>query len=133
MSDFLLGLRHTPKRLFCTSQHVKYTYIHLRPVLRSQFNIPRVSSRYLAELALTTAVSLNGPTTLVINSVNQPRVSQFGYERVHMNGALFSASDQSQTWTSLQTCRQKGRAAHFTKEEQTILDKYEEVKHLIQG
>ena len=28
--------------------------------------------------------------------------------------------------------RQTGRAAHITKEEQTILDKYEEVKHLIQ-
>ena len=51
-----------------------------------------------------------------------------------MNGGVFAASDQSLTWTSPQTCRQTDRAAHFTKEEQTIiLDKYEEVRHLIQS
>ncbi len=44
------------------------------------------------------SLSLSDPTTLVINSVSQPRVSQSSHERVHIKG-VESASDQ--TWTSL--------------------------------
>ena len=49
-----------------------------------------------------------------------------------MNGAVFAASDQSQTWTSLLSADRQTERHIFTKEEQTILDKYEEVKHIIQ-
>ena len=47
----------------------------------------------------------------------QLRVSPSGCERVHMNWAVFAASDQSLTWTSLLTCRQTDRQTHFTKED----------------
>lgn len=38
------------------------------------------------------------PTTVLINSVSQPRVSQSGYERVLIKGTSFAAFDKSQTW-----------------------------------
>ncbi len=73
----------------------------LKPVLRSKFNIPRVPFCYLASLKLTKAISLSGPTTLVINSLSQPRVSQSSHECVYIKGSVFATYDQSQTWTSL--------------------------------
>lgn len=82
-----------------SSFFVSFSNILQRPVLQSVFNIPRVSFCYLASLDLTKAIQLSGPTTLVINSISQPRVSQ--YERVHMKEAAFAAYDQPQTRTSL--------------------------------
>ncbi len=37
---------------------------------------------------------------LIINSVSQPSVSQSSYEHVHIIRAVFTAYDQSQTWTT---------------------------------
>ena len=69
----------------------------------------------------STKIPLNGPTTAVINSVNQPRVSQTGYEHVHIEGAGFVAHDQSQTWTSLRSAERHTLQTHIRK-----------VKHIIQ-
>ncbi len=59
-----------------------------RPVVRSEFSMPKVSFHYLASLNLTKAVPLSGPTMLVINSVSQRRVSQSSHERIHIKVLL---------------------------------------------
>ncbi len=96
--------------------------IYLRSVLQSQINIPRVSFRYLASLNLTKAIPLSSPTTLVINSISQPRVSQSSYERVHIKGRRLQHM----------TNRKHGLLAVYwqqSKEQTIILDNMKKLKN----
>ena len=73
----------------------------LRPVLRSKFNIPRISFRYLASLNLTLAVQITSTMKLVINLLSQLWVFQLQVRSCDRGGVLnYEWHHQNHEWST---------------------------------
>lgn len=73
-----------------------------------KFIVPRISFPYLASLSLTTAITLSRQTTVVINSVCQPRFSRAGSHKRGIvpskNNTVAAAKCRKDSWQKSVNC-----------------------------